>query len=64
MFSYFEMYLEQEKVVRMDFAERQIPISNFVSICVGVCVFFFVFEVKMNISGHLVHIVVLSKLAS
>ena len=25
MFSYFEMYLEQEKVVRMDFAERPNP---------------------------------------
>ena len=39
-----------------------IPISNFVSICVGVCVFFFVFEVKINISGHHGHIVVISNL--
>ena len=37
-----------------------IPISNFVSICVVV----FVFEIKINVIGHLVHIVVLSKLAS
>ena len=26
MFRYFEMYLEQEKVVRMNFAERPNPI--------------------------------------
>ena len=34
--------------------------SNFISICVVV----FVFEVKINVSGHPVHIVVLTKLAS
>ena len=44
----------------MDSAERHIPISDFVSMCVVV----FVFEVKINVSGHPVHIVGLSKLAS
>ena len=64
MFRHFEMYLEQEKVVRIDFAEYLILISNIVSIYVVVFVLFFIFEIKINVSGHLVHIVVLSKLAS
>ena len=34
-----------------------IPISNFVGICVVVFVFFSAFEVEINVSGHLVHIV-------
>ena len=59
IFSFLEIYLKQEMWSEWILQRDIIPDSGFVSICVVV----FVFEVKINACGHLVHIVVLSKLA-
>ena len=60
IFSFLEIYLKQEMWSEWILQRDIIPDSGFVSICVVV----FVFEVKINVSGHPVHIVKLSKLAS
>ena len=60
IFSFLEIYLKQEMWSEWILQRDIIPDSGFVSICVVV----FVFEVKINVSGHPIHIAGLSKLAS
>ena len=57
IFSFSETYLEHEMWSKWILQREIIPIIGFVSICVIV----FVFEVKINVSGHPVHIVLSSK---